>query len=203
MVLALTSDVLLIADSFQYSRQSYQNRARVRTPQGWQWLTVPIAGGGHGRRIDHVLTDERSDWRGKHLRALQHNYGSSAFFPHYAAAIRGLLRRDWLSLGALTSATTHWLLEALSIETKILRTSELTPVPETARQLATLLGNAAVVSLQDSVSADRGSFPVVCPLLVTERPRHQNFGGFVSGMSALDLLFNYGPDGRTHLAGMT
>jgi hypothetical protein len=29
---------------------------------------------------------------------------------------------------------------------------------------------------------------------------HQNFSGFEAGMSAVDLLFNYGPEARSHLA---
>ena len=38
----------VLADTMQYSRQSFQNRTRVRTREGSSWVSVPLKGGQHG-----------------------------------------------------------------------------------------------------------------------------------------------------------
>ena len=37
------ADVFCFLDDVQYKKNEYQNRNRIKTPQGWQWLTVPCA----------------------------------------------------------------------------------------------------------------------------------------------------------------
>ena len=37
----------------QYSRQSWQNRTKIRNPDGWQWLTVPL----EARHLGDAIAD--------------------------------------------------------------------------------------------------------------------------------------------------
>lgn len=40
---ALLADRFVFMDDVQYLRQDWNNRNKIRTPGGWQWLTVPVA----------------------------------------------------------------------------------------------------------------------------------------------------------------
>ena len=36
------SDIFVILDNVQFKKNEWQNRNRLKTPAGWQWLTVPV-----------------------------------------------------------------------------------------------------------------------------------------------------------------
>ncbi len=76
------ADVFCVLDDVQYKKNEWQNRNRIKTAQGWQWLTVPV----HYRfpqKISDVTIDNRKNWRQKHLRAIAVNYGRAKYFNDY------------------------------------------------------------------------------------------------------------------------
>ena len=85
----------VLADTFQYSRQSFQNRAKLRTPQGWQWISVPLRGGQHGRPVCDVAIEGVPYCMGKHWRAFTFNYHATPFFAYYEDAFRPLFDAEW------------------------------------------------------------------------------------------------------------
>ena len=38
----LKADVFCYLDNVQYKKNEWQNRNRIKTAMGWQWLTVPV-----------------------------------------------------------------------------------------------------------------------------------------------------------------
>ena len=36
------ADVFLILDDVQYKKNEWQNRNRIKSAEGWQWVTVPV-----------------------------------------------------------------------------------------------------------------------------------------------------------------
>ena len=38
----LQADIFCYLDTVQYKKNEWQNRNRIKTAQGWQWLTVPV-----------------------------------------------------------------------------------------------------------------------------------------------------------------
>lgn len=200
LAVALEAAEVLICDSFQYSRQSFQNRARVRTPQGWHWISVPLQARQHGRPIAAVEIAPHTEWAAHHLRSLQHNYGTTPFFPHFAPEITDLLGQPWNWLGDLTSATTEWLLRAFGIKRNVIRTSSMDPMPNGIESLGAHLQTREVFVSRESARRDLQTLPDARVVGYDESPRHQNFAGFECGMSALDLLCNYGREGLELIA---
>lgn len=88
-----------------YTRQSFMNRTRLRTPDGWQWLTVPVVGRQRGVPISQVVIDNSVPWRGKHLRAFQYNYRSTPYFEAYEDRFVEFFEREWDTLGPLVVAS--------------------------------------------------------------------------------------------------
>lgn len=186
------ADVFVLADTFQYSRQSFQNRAKLRTPDGWQWITVPLKGGQHGRPVKDVEIRTRQPWIGKHWRALHFNYRTTPFFEFYEPRLRPLFEEKWERLNDFSIASITLTADLLGIRTPLHRSSELSVETDGLETILRTLGREDLIVPQESLEVDAEFASAVLELEpVTYR---QNFEGFESGMSALDLLFNYGPE---------
>jgi hypothetical protein len=212
--LGLHADLVVVADTFPYSRQGHQNRTRVRTPEpvaegdpnaGWAWLTVPLAGGAVGRALGDVEVVE-GRWRDVHRKTLRHHYGSAPFYAHYAPELEALLAAPAPSLAAFTAPTVGWTLRALRAPARVALASDLPGAPVSLPEVLAAVGARELVTLPESAEGDRrqaeGAGVEVRVVPASEPPRRQNFPGFVPGCSALDLLLNYGPEARVYLGEM-
>ena len=73
------SDLFIVLDDVQYTKNGFQNRGKIKTAQGWIYLTVPVQKPLQ-RSIREIEIDPRSGWRDKHRRALEMSYGKAPFF---------------------------------------------------------------------------------------------------------------------------
>src|SRR5438034_6495152 len=64
------ADVFVVLDNVQFKKNEWQNRNRIRTAQGWQYLTVPVLH-EFPQRLDQVRINNQADWRRKHQTALE------------------------------------------------------------------------------------------------------------------------------------
>lgn len=203
LALALAADRLVLADTLPYSRQGFQNRCRVRTPEGGRWLTVPVGQGAVGRPLREVPLPEDERWRRTHRRTLEHALGSAPFYAYLRDDVEALLAAPAASLADLTSASTAWLVRALRATTEVVRASDLPGAPSGVPAILRAAGATAMLVLPETAAVDaRHAAAAGVPLRVlpyTERPRRQNFPGFVPGCTGLDLLALYGPEAPAEL----
>ncbi len=182
------ADIILLADTFQYSRQSSQNRMRLRNPDGWQWVSVPLKAGQHGRSQSITRIRPVPGWRKRHWKAILYNYSQSPYFDHYKDSIKELYLRDWDYLGGLNMATIRLLHQWLSCSSTLISATELEGAPDTVEAI---IANWSDVELLAPAGVPE---PYSVARLYFSHPRYrQAFEGFVSEMSVLDLIFNYGP----------
>ncbi|MDQ7039846.1 MAG: WbqC family protein [Rhodothermus sp.] len=193
VALALRAGRLVLADTFQYSRQSYHNRTRLRNPQGWQWISVPLRAHQHGVPIDQAAIGQLRDWPRRHWRAFCYNYRTTPYFEFYEPRLEAIFRQPWKTLGALTCATFLLTLQLFEIDTPVVRASELIGRPTSMAAIAQVLAADTLLLPEATASIDRAAAPQVCVLRFEEPVYRQNFEGFVPGMTALDMLFNLGP----------
>ena len=76
------ADEFVLYDDVQYTRRDWRNRNRIKTPQGTQWLTVPVQVKG---KYTQAIKDTRisdPDWRRCHWMTLCCSYGKA---PHFRA----------------------------------------------------------------------------------------------------------------------
>ncbi len=192
-------DCFVLADTFQYSRQSYQNRTRLRSPQGSQWLSVPLKGGQHGKPVIEVRIEEGNIWRRKHWRALEYNYRSTPFFELYEPELFPLFDRSWENLAALTCATVECIHTLLGFSARLVRASALPEAPSSLVEVMMQAGEDRLMSPEAAAAHDVMAGSAV-EVFRYEAPHYrQNFEGFVPEMSVLDLLFNYGSETRALL----
>jgi hypothetical protein len=216
MALAHAARRLVLLDTLAYRRRTFQNRARLRNPNGWQWISVPLAARPSGTPIRRVGLDTDAPWRGKHRRAFEYNYRTSPYFEFFEPQFLPLFDRPWTRLGDLTCASATLLAEMLDLQTSVTRASDLPGAAE--RDLSA--PDALAAALAEAFPDDAPARLVLAPdarasrrrarapeaalathvLHLTDFTYRQNFDGFEPGMSAADLIFNVGPRARLLLA---
>lgn len=199
MALVVHVDRFVLADTFQYSKRSMQNRGKLRTPQGWQWISVPLKGGQHKRPIAEVAIETRERWIEKHWRAFQYNYRTTPYFEFYEPRFAPFFEREWKHLGALTCASVELLHELMEGSTELVRASELEGQPDTLPAIWEAVGGGTVGALPDTAAHDAQLVPSLKALHFEAPTYRQNFEGFEPEMSTADLLFNYGPEATAML----
>jgi WbqC-like protein family. len=193
-------DHFILANTFPYRHQSFQNRSKLRSPQGWHWITVPVFGNRDGAPIRDVEIKTKGRWQEKHWRSFFYNYCSTMYFEFFERSFRPFFERTWEHLSSCTCRSVELLVELFGLRTSVTRASELEGAPDTLEGVvrATEADVLAVPEEAPSSPAPRGA---EVQTIEYEHPTYrQNFDGFESGMSAADLVFNYGREAQRILA---
>ncbi|MFQ5848667.1 MAG: WbqC family protein [Candidatus Methylomirabilales bacterium] len=196
-------DCFVLLDDVQFKKSEWQNRNRIKTAAGWQWLTVPVLHRS-SQRISEVTINPTIPWARKHLQALISNYASAPFFDLHRPFFEDLYAREWGPLLDLNLATITYLVEALDIRTKLVLASSL-PLPPgveaTDRLVAicqalgadTYLSGAGGKGYLDLARFEEAGIRVLFQAFRTQ-PYPQRFGAFVPDLSMVDLVFNCNGD---------
>ncbi len=204
MDLADQVELLIILDSVPFSKQSWQQRNRLRTHDGLSYVTVPVRSSGRlGQRIDDVEIASMA-FVEKLIRTVAQNYSHARYFEPLFSEFSAVLRRGASSgkLADLNCGLIEWMMERLGIETRRVRSSELGVEGKRGELVAGLckhVGAKYYVSpagAEDYLIEDRGEFDardVSIRLQVYEHPIYrQCFEPFMPYASTLDLLLNVG-----------
>jgi hypothetical protein len=197
-------DLLIVLDDVAFSKQSWQQRNRIRTPEGLSYLTVPVRSAGRlGQRIiDTELAN--TIFADKLIRTLSQNYGRAAYFSRYFEPFCAVLRQAVAAerLCELNCGLIDWLALQLGVNTPRVRSSELGVEGKRGAYVARLCENVGATrylspaGAEDYLIEDRGEFDsrsIAVGLHVYEHPTYrQCFQPFVPYASVLDLLMNEG-----------
>jgi hypothetical protein len=204
-------DLFIVLDHVQFERGNYQNRTQVRVNCAPHWLTVPVQQRSQKERIVEKMIDGSRPWGRAHFETLRRAYGQAGYFGRYATELRAILDRDWQRLVDLNEQTLGFLRDAFDIRTPLVKSSELGvegAKSELVLNLCKAVGaSALVVGLGGSRHyLDRAAFAqagIGLEMHEFAHPVYNQRGGgvFNAGLSALDLLFNYGPAGHRILFG--
>ena len=85
-------DVFVIYDDMQYTKRDWRNRNRIKTPQGIQWLTIPVqVKGKYTQKINETRVSDH-EWVDKHLRTVELNYRKSKYFTEVFSWLENLYK---------------------------------------------------------------------------------------------------------------
>jgi hypothetical protein len=200
------SDLFILLDDVQYTKNGFQNRSKIKTAQGWSYLTVPIQKPLQ-RSIRESEIDARSCWREKHRRTLEMSYGKAPFFARYWPELAALYEQEWTHLAALNRALLAVLLRQLEIETPVVLSSDIPTAGRNTERLAELCravggdtylsGRYALQAYLDPAAL--GAAGIRLAFQEWQAPSYPQLypaAGFVPDLSIVDLLFNTGPRAR-------
>jgi hypothetical protein len=197
-------DEFILYDDMQYTRRDWRNRNQIKTPQGVQWLTVPVRVKG---KYDQKIRDteiDGGDWAAAHWKALAQNYARAPHFAEIAAWLEPLyLTASYTHLSELNRRFIEAVCACLRIDTVISDSRDYTLVGGKTERLADLCAQAGGTEYVSGPSArdyvDESVFEHSGIKLTwfdyagyPEYP--QLWGEFAHGVTVLDLLFNCGKD---------
>ncbi len=206
------SDIFVFLDLPQYKKREFQNRNRVKGPQGEIWLSVPvISKGKFEQAIKDVEIDNTQDWQASHWKTLELNYKKAPHWALYAPALRPFYEKRWDKLCALNLEMDAYFLGALGIKTPWKIESDLgtgTQSTERLIELCQKTGSKGYLSGSGGKDyMDEERFKLEGLGLSYQHYTHPSYqqqwpkAGFLPFMSIVDLLFNEGPNSLAILQG--
>jgi hypothetical protein len=204
----LMSDVFIVLDHVDIDRNSktkFANRNRIRTKEGWTWLTAPVVTKGvSSLRLCDLQFDVTASWQQKHLASIQHAYSKTAHYQPHIEFIHDIYQRPWQHLAPMCDAILDGLLAAFDIRTPVLRSSQM-HIPGQKDEL--IRNHCLAVGADTYISGPFGRNYLDLPAFAAagiqvrfhdyQHPEYsQTYPGFEPYMSAIDLLFNHGPESR-------
>ena len=205
----IKSDCFVFLDNVQYKPREFQNRNKIRTKDGWIWLSVPIVAKGLGRQnICDVKIDNSFDWRKDHCASIKAWYGRSEFFGKHFPFFEGLYAKEWESLSDLSISIIMYALKELSISTPAHFESKLDIKSKKTERIIEICGKLKADTYLPGIGGkeylEEDKFIAAGITLKYQEFKHpayrQQFmkdkDDFIPYMSILDLLFNEGPGSR-------
>lgn len=197
-------DEFILYDDMQYTRRDWRNRNQIKTPQGVQWLTVPVQVKGKYDQTIRETELDGIDWAKSHWKTLAQNYRRAPHFEEVATIFEPIyLQCRHTHLSPLNRELIEAVCSYLGINTRIGNSWDYQLIDGKSDRLADLCaqaggteyisGPAARDYIEKSVFDERGiglswfgyeGYP--------EYP--QLWGAYTHGVTVLDLLFNCGKD---------
>jgi hypothetical protein len=196
------ADAFCYFDDVQYQKKDWNNRNRIKGPNGAFWLTVPVRGQDHfAIKLKDVEIVEQDVWRRKHWKSLRLCYGQAPFVARYADFFEETYRTAWQRLSDLNEHLLKFFLRELSITVRYYKMSELHfegRKSDLVLDMCAKLGATGYIfGAEGRHYADAATFDAHGVHVYYQEYQHptypQQFGPFISHLSVVDLLFNCGP----------
>ena len=204
-------DLFISYDDVQYTQRDWRNRNRIKTPNGLQWLIVPVRHYKRTQRICDTLIDYSQPWQRKHINTIKTNYHKAPFYHLYADEFFTIIEQRHETISELNIALSRWIMEKLSITTPLKISSEFNPVGSKTDRLIDILQKANATTYLSGPKAkdylEPEKFVSAGIQLEYKSYKYKDYpqlwGPFEPAVSVLDLLFNCGENSREYLKSLS
>lgn len=117
-------DEFIIYDCVQYTKNDWRNRNLIKTPNGKQWLTIPVY---HklNQKIDEIIVADNS-WNINHWQTIEQFYNKAKYFDEYKDIFYDTyLHMSTVYLSLINLCFIEIICEIFKIDTPIINSSEL------------------------------------------------------------------------------
>jgi len=203
------ADVFVLLDNVQFKKNEWQNRNKIKTANGWNWLTVPVLY-KFPQLINEVEINNKEHWQHRQKQAIISNYRKTDYWEILGDFLEYIFSNHWQTISELNIGVVRKLAEILTIKTPLYVASELGKFPEEPDER--LIAIAKYFGA-DTYLAGSGGRNYMNPekyfeagiTLIYQDYHHpvynQLFGAFEPFMSVIDLIFNHGNESLRILRG--
>jgi hypothetical protein len=196
-------DEFIIYDEVQYTKNDWRNRNRIKTPNGVQWITIPVRQNKLSQKISETEVFDLK-WRNKNWNTIITNYAKAPCFKTYAPQFEKFYRTfNATFLSEINVTLLKLICDMLNIKTTILNsadyelkgnpTEKLINLCKQLKAQVYLSGPSAKNYLDESLFSESGI--AVEWMDYTMYPEYYQLNPpFEHGVSIIDLLFNEGED---------
>lgn len=205
------ADIYVHLDDVQFPQgRSFMNRVQLKTPQGSQWLTVPVQRQGI-QSINEVVIDSSQNWKVKHLKTLQTNYAKAPYFKNMWDIVNRVYDQDINCISELNISIIEMIADYFSIKPAFYRSSSLGITSKSTNRLLDIVkqlngdiyvtGHGASKYMDHELFEDSSIRVEYMDYRRTQYP--QLYGEFDPHVSILDLISNVGKDGVRYIHSST
>ena len=193
------SDVFVYLDNV--TKNEWINRNKIKTPDGWCWLTVPKVNKNILETpICTVEISNTVNWRRKHYNSIQFNYGRASHFEEYRNFFEKVYQSDWSFLADLNRFLIKSIcaflgikgvfIDASTLDVKGSRTELLVDICETL-DADVYLSGVGGKNYIDYQMFEKSNIDIVFQEF--KSPTYpQLHGDFIPNLSIIDYLLNCG-----------
>lgn len=202
-------DEFVLYDDMQYTRRDWRNRNKIKTPNGSQWLTIPIeVKGNYLQKIKDAKISEKK-WAKKHWMAIQLNYKKAHCFKTYKELFEELYLTS--NQNYLSEINYTFILEInkiLGIKTKISWSSDYELNGERSEKLLNICKQSGTMEYISGPAAknylnvklfEKENIKVTWMDYIAYPEYYQLYPPFEHSVSILDLIFNEGENSKNFL----
>jgi len=194
-----TADIFVFYDDVQFVNRSWQRRNKIKTPNGYIWLSVPVVQ-KFGQKINEVEIVTKLSWCDKHWKSIRHLYSKAPFFGEYMEIFKDFYGKEWKYLVDLNLTIIKRISEILRLNTKFMLSSGLNVNGAKTDRLINILkeiganeyisGPGTKSYIENEKFEENG---ITLYWYEFDHPTYpQLYGDFVPYLSVIDLLFNVG-----------
>ena len=120
------ADQYIILNDCQYRKDYYQNRNRIRTPNGLEYITIPVVKDG----ISHISINEvriHNDPKllRRYMNTISRNYIGAPYYDDIMGCLTEVYSKDYEYIWELNMGIIHAFRSLLGIDTPIVYSSDL------------------------------------------------------------------------------
>ena len=194
------SDIFVFLDDTQFSKDSFDNRNKIKTKSNSKWISVPLKRPVFRKKLNQVMISYDTDWIKSHSELIYQNYKDAPYFSSYWNEIKKILDQKSNLLIDLNLNLISYFLKILQINTTTIKSSELKITKTKTQRLvdicAQLNASCYISGIGGKNYVDESLFKNSDIKLTYENSIHPNYnqihGNFMKNMSIIDLIFNEG-----------
>ena len=192
----LQADRIILQDVERWSRKSRIHRAQIRTPEGKQWINIPVRTEDRKKAVKDVRMDHSEDWVTPLLRTLEYNYRNSIYYDFYEPEIKADFESayDYKYLMEFVLYIQKRLLRFMDINIDYQLASAVPNYTSDPDLLVERLDADKLFQEYDSRHYQRQAERHKHEIEFNHPQYHQHFDGFEPWCSILDVLFQFGPE---------
>lgn len=194
------ADIFVLLDNVQFKKNEWQNRNRIKTAQGSQWLTVPV-GYKFPQLINEVEINNKDRWQYRQRQAIISNYKKATYWSLLEEFFEEIFLSNWQYISQLNIHVVKKLAALLDITTPIHVVSELGEFPKDPDERLIALTKYFNADTYLAGGGGRGymnmeKYAKNGIKVIFQKYEHpvydQLFGDFEPFMSVVDLIYNHG-----------
>lgn len=196
------ADIYVVLDNVQYRRRYFQNRNKIRTKKGWQWVIIPVEKENRNDLLikDTLILNSDAKWKKKNIESIYHNYCKCPYFKNYWDEFKDIYSKDYLLLVEFNLVLLRFFLEKLDIKKEIQLASTLNVSGDKGDLIFNICKAVGAETYISGISGkeylDLKLFHDAGINVAFQEFHHpiykQLYEPFIPCMSVIDLLFNHG-----------
>lgn len=194
----INTDIFIFLDDVQYTKNSWQNRVLIKTPQGGKKISQPIkkVNGLNTLTCDIIFAD--NNWKKNHLKTLALNYKKAPLFNEFFNVIEEIFFFKSNSLSEFNINAILIICEYLSIKKHYSLSSAMNIKSKSSQRLIDIIKfnnskkyihGKGGLSYQDKNLFMKNQIKLISNNFFTKDYKQQ-WGEFIEGLSIVDACFN-------------